>query len=96
MALGTTRTRNWGKEDQEGALRMALQRKRLAYQVRKGYLYLAPSNGQITLPFNESFACLRNVRRGQWQATSIQDGRLLARGRSERDVVRATIEAVCK
>lgn len=96
MALGVTRTRNWGKEDQDGALRMALSRRAVAYQIRDGRLYIARTNGDVTLPFNSSFACLKHVRRGRWEAESIFDGRLMATECSQRDVVRAAIEVVCK
>lgn len=94
MALGTTRTRNWGKEDQTMALSMALHRRGAAYQVRSGYLYLAARKGDVTLPFNQSCAQLLNVQRGRWEACNPWDGRLLAIGVSERDVIRATIERV--
>ena len=76
------------------ALSMALRRRSAAYQVRNGYLYLAASKGDVTLPFNQSCAKLVNVKRGRWEACSPWDGRLLATGVSERDVVRATIERV--
>lgn len=94
MALGTTRTRNWGKEAQQSALRMAMLRGKVAYQIRRGCLFLAASSGGITLPFNSSCAHLVNARRGRWEARSHWDDRLLASGTSQRDVVRATINAL--
>lgn len=106
MALGTNRTRNWGKEAQQTALALTLASKRVAYQltvprtrrapnagVRKE-LWLAASAHGITLPFTHTVASLVNVRRGLWHAESIYDGRLLATGVSERDVIRTTIEKV--
>lgn len=94
MALGTSRTRNWGKEAQQSALRIAMFRGKVDYQIRGGCLFLAGSNGQITLPFNESCARLVHVRRGRWEARSHWDDRKLASGVSERDVIRATINAI--
>lgn len=94
MTLGTSRTRNWGKEDQQSALNIAMLRGKVAYQIRGGCLFLAGSNGQITLPFNQSCARLVNVRRGRWEARSHWDDRVLASGISGRDVVRATIKAL--
>lgn len=96
MALGTTRTLNWGKEDQQSALNMAMRRNRIAFQIRKGFLFLAASNGKITLPFNTSCAQLIHVQRRRWESLSPWNGQLIASGISERDVVRATIEKVCK
>lgn len=94
MALGSNYTRNWGKEAQEAALRLIMKRRAVAYEVRNGLLFLAPSRNGTTLPFNTSVASLVNVRRGQWEAQSLWDGRVIARGVSERDVIRATIATV--
>jgi hypothetical protein len=69
---------------------------RVAFDIRRGLLFLAGSNGLITLPFMQSCASLVHVRRGRWEAHHPFDGRLLASGVSERDVVRATIQAVCQ
>lgn len=96
MALGTTKTRNWGKDDQVMALCMATRRAGMAYKVRCGHLYLARTNGVQTLPFNESFAKIVHVRRGRWESQRMWDGSPIATGISERDVVRATIQKVCK
>jgi hypothetical protein len=96
MALGTNRTRNWGRDAQEIALSIAMRKYRVGYEIRHGLLFLAGSNGRITLPFNQSCASLVHVRRGRWEAHHPFDGRLLASGISERDVVRATIQAVCQ
>jgi len=46
------------------------------------------------LPFNASVADLVHTMRGRWEARHPFDGRVIARGVSERDVVRATIIAV--
>lgn len=98
MALGTNRTRNWGREAQEIALALLLKHRRVAYQVKpRGTLlelWLTPSHNGLTLPFTETVASLVNVRRGLWHAESPFDGRVLAKGISQRDVVRATIQTV--
>ena len=96
MSLGTNRTRNWGKEDQSVALAMALRRRSAAFQVRSAFLYFATSRDGVTLPFNQSCACLQNVKRGRWEAYHLWDGRLLATGISERDVIRSTLENLWK
>lgn len=97
MTLGLSRPRNYGREVQQGRLAIAMQRGRVAYQVRsrRGIktLFLAGSDGQCTLPF-EGVAELTNTRRGHWEARHIVDDRLLASGISETDVVAKTIEAV--
>lgn len=98
MTLGTPRPRNWGKETQAAALAIAMQRGKVAYQVRTSKhgktLWLAGSDKGVTLPFIESCANLINTRRGRWEARHPFDDRLLAAGCSERDVIRATIQAV--
>lgn len=105
MALGTNRTRNWGKEAQECALALLLKRARVAYDVRpvrtpqgndkRLFLWLTPSHNGLTLPFYQgSCADLVNVRRGRWEARHPFDGRVVATGCSLCDVVRATIQAV--
>lgn len=102
MALGTNRTRNWGKEAQECALALLLKRARVAYKVASAgtgarlreVLFLAPSHNGVTLPFIDAPAELFHVRRGRWEARHPFDGRVLATGISLRDVVRATIQVV--
>lgn len=104
MALGMSRARNWGVDQQRIALSLAVARKGVAYRVtpcrtahgelRRCVLWLTPSKGGITLPFVESTAVLCNIRHGRWEARAEFDGRVLAKGISERDVIRATIEAV--
>lgn len=105
MALGTSRTRNWGKETQEAALACLLERVHVAYQVRPVKqpagtaktlsLWLTPSRDGLTLPYCQgTCANLVNTRRGHWEAHHPFDGRVLAKGISLRDVVRATIQAV--
>lgn len=103
MALGTNKTRNWGKDAQLAALNLALCSRKVAYRtlpvkshdglIRKA-LWLTPSAKGVTLPFIESVADLVNIDRGRWEAHHPFDGRLLAIGVSERDVIRATIEKV--
>lgn len=98
MALGNSKPRNWGKNDQEIALWSIMKRRKVAYKiVNKNNvitLFLTPSNGDITLPFTDSVATLVNERRGLWIARHQFDDRILARGISQRDVIRATIEQV--
>lgn len=104
MTLGMSRPRNWGKDSQQAALEIALLRRHVAFRTsklrpradgtRRLALWLAPSRDGLTLPFAETCAELENVRRGLWEARHPFDGRLLAKGISERDVIRATIEAV--
>lgn len=98
MTLGTSRPRNWGKEAQEIALSLLLERQRVAYRVKpRGRLlelWLAPSNKGVTLPFVNTVASLVQVRRGRWIAEHPFDGRVLATGISQRDVIRAAIQAV--
>lgn len=91
--LGTSRPRNYGLEDQQIALAITLKQHSVAYDVRGGDLWLAGHRGEITLPF-EHVASLANVSRGRWEARSLWDGRVLAEGVSQRDVVRATIQEV--
>ena len=93
MALGTSHTRNWGKDAQGAMLTVVMRDRQVAYRVRGNVLYLAGSNGEITLPFS-SVAMLENVQRGRWEAYHPFDGRLLAKGISRRDVIRATIQKV--
>lgn len=93
MALGTNHTRNWGKDAQGAMLTVIMRDRQVAYRVRGNVLYLAGSNGEITLPFS-SVAMLENVQRGRWEAYHPFDGRLLAKGISRRDVIRATIQKV--
>lgn len=70
MTLGLSRPRNYGREVQQSRLAIALQRGRVAYQVRRrrggATLSLAASDGTHTLPF-ESMAELANPRRGHWK-----------------------------
>lgn len=104
MTLGTPRPRNWGKEAQQIALDMLLKQRKVTYALRDvkspggglthKSLWLAASANAITLPFTESCAELVNTRRGRWEARHPFDGRVLARGVSERDVVRSVIEAI--
>lgn len=94
MALGTSRPRNWGKESQQIALEILMEHRNVAFKVKRGVLFLAPSRNGVTLPFVESVASLLNTRRGRWEARHPFDDRVLATGVSERDVVRATIQAV--
>lgn len=103
MTLGTSRPRNWGKDSQMVALALVLKCKRVAFDLRttraldgrrRQALWLTPSHNGVTLPFVQSFADIVHVKRGVWTATHPWDGRVLARGVSERDVVRATIEAI--
>lgn len=104
MALGLSRPRNWGKEAQQSALEIALLRRHVAFRTtklrpladgtRRLLLWLTPSRNGLTLPFTESCAELENIGRGRWQARHPVDGRLLAKGISERDVIRATIDVV--
>lgn len=98
MGLGMSRARNWGKDAQASTLSIALQRGRVAYQVRttkRGKtLWLAPSANGLTLPFTDCCANLVHAGRQRWEARHPFDDRLLAVGCSERDVVRATIQSV--
>lgn len=95
MSLGMPRARNWGKDAQQVALAIALKENHVAYRIRGENLLLAGSANGITLPF-ETVAKLANTRRGQWQARHLFDDRLLATGVSQRDVIRATIQAAWK
>lgn len=99
MTLGLSRPRNYGREAQQSRLAIAMQRGRVAYQVRcrRGVktLSLAGSDGTYTLPF-EGVAELANTRRGHWEARHVFDGRLLASGISETDVIARTIEVAWK
>lgn len=95
MALGNSKPRNWGKDVQEGRLRIALNRLKVAFKVERGFLYLAPSAKGITLPF-ASVASLHNTQRGRWEAWSVFDDTVIGRGISQRDCIRATVEAVWK
>lgn len=108
MALGTNRTRNWGKDAQQVALFLVLDRNHVAYRVtpvklpvghqEKGKrlaLWLTPSRNGVTLPYYQgTCAELVNVRRGRWHARHPFDGRVIAEGVSLRDVVRTAILAV--
>ncbi len=100
MAFGNSRPRNWGKESQQAALELAMLRQSVAWRAtptraaRRLALWLTPSRDGVTLPFREVAADLFNVRRGRWEARHPFDGRLLAVGVSERDVIRATIQTV--
>ncbi len=93
MSLGMPRTRNWGKDAQQVALAIALEKNRVAYKIRGDKLMLAASANGITLPF-DAVATLINTRRGRWEARHLFSDRLLATGVSQRDVIRATILAV--
>lgn len=98
MTLGVSRPRNYGKELQQALLAIACLRGKVAYKVQTRHgrmeLRLAPSAGGLTLPFNYSVATLLHPRRGRWEARHPFDDRLLATGISQRDVIRATINAV--
>jgi hypothetical protein len=100
MTIGTKRARNWGKEAQEQALALLLQRRRLAYQVvTRGTateLRVAPSHRGVTLPFVDTVATLIHVRRGLWRAEHPFDGHVLASAVSQRDVIRMAIQATCR
>lgn len=65
------------------ALSLCMRRKRVAFQIRRGCLFIT------------SFAKLIHLRHGRWEALHPFDGRMLASGGSKTDVVRATMEAVC-
>lgn len=103
MALGTNKARNWGKDAQLAALNLALHSRKVAYRtlpmksndgMKRKALWLTPSAKGVTLPFTESAADLVNIDRGRWEARHPFDGRVMAKGVSERDVIRATIEKV--
>lgn len=98
MALGTSRPRNWGKEAQQTALSLLLDRAGLVYRTtktRRGLaLWLARTNGKITLPFLGTCAELQNVERNKWVSTDPINGEEIAKGVSERDVIRATIQTM--
>jgi hypothetical protein len=96
MSLGNSRPRNWGKEQQEIALRMAMAHHKVAYQLRQGYLYLANTDGVNTLPFNTSFATISHISRGKWESFNVQDGKRIATGCSLTDLLGRTIHAVLK
>lgn len=57
MALGTSRTRNWGKDAQASALSIAMERGKVVYQIRNSKLgkslWLAASANGVTLPFTD-------------------------------------------
>ena len=93
MSIGMPRTRNWGKDAQQVALAIALEKSRVAYRISGDKLMLAGSANGLTLPF-ETVATLTNIRRGRWEARSQFDDRLFATGISQRDVIRATIQTV--
>lgn len=103
MALGSSRPRNWGVDAQQAALSVALARLGLSCYVqpvkhagaeKRLSLWVAPARRPRSMPFTESCCVLVNVRRGRWEAQHNFDGRVLATGISERDVVRAVIEAL--
>lgn len=96
MTLGNPRPRNWGAEAQEAALALALKHHHVAYKLQDDLLFLAPSKNGTTLPFVESCASLVNIRRGCWEARHLFDDHVLATGVSKRDVIRATVQAVCR
>jgi len=80
---------------QIAALAITLKRAQVAYQIKDGKLWITPSNGVIqSLPFTGSCADLVHVERGRWEAHHPWDGRLLASGVSQRDVVAKTIRAI--
>lgn len=97
MALGLSRPRNYGRDVQQSRLAIAMQCGNVTYRVqcRRGVkmLYLAGKAGCHILPF-EGVAELANTRRGHWEARHVFDGRVLATGLSETDVIAKTIEAV--
>ncbi len=100
MGIGVPRPRNWGVESQNAALAILMLRRKVTYKVEHDkqqhlVLKLAAHDEEkgITLPFEDA-AELVNVERGRWKAFSLWDGRELASGISQRDVVRATIDAV--
>ena len=103
MALGTNKTRNLGKETQIAALNLLLYSRKVAYRttpvkshdgLQRKALWLTPSAKGVTLHFIGSVADLVNTARGQWEALHPFDGRVLAKGISERDVIRSTIEKI--
>jgi len=104
MTLGTNHPRNHGREAQQITLNMLLRNRKVAYKVEPaGYcsgkarktLWLTPCNWKgVILPFTNSVADLINIERGKWEARHPFDGRVLASGISETDVVRAAIEKI--
>ncbi len=88
-----SRTRNWGKDAQQVALTIALEKNKVAYRISGDKLMLAGSARGMSLPF-ETVATLTNTRRGRWESRHPFDDRLVATGVSQRDVVRATIQAM--
>jgi hypothetical protein len=99
MALGNARARNGGREWQASFLAIELRRNDLAYKVTntrradRKLLWLTGSNGELTLPFVQSYCYLEHVQRGRWQAVSEVDGRIMATGCSLIDVIGKTIRA---
>lgn len=70
-----------------------MKSRRVAFKIRGTDLQLAPSAHGLTLPF-ETVAKLDHIRRGKWVSLSLWDEKVIASGISQRDVIRATIEAV--
>ena len=102
MALGTSRPHNGGVDYQNGILTMELRRNQIAYRVTPvtgihkddhKVLWLTPSDGELTLPFVQSYCNLEHVTRGRWNAVSEWDGRVLATGCSLTDVIGKVIRA---
>lgn len=97
MALGTNRTRNWGKEAQQAALSLAMQHRKVAYKVehaKTGEVFLMLAASHNGLPSFATVASLHHACRERWEARNPFNDRALATGISERDVIRKTIQAV--
>jgi hypothetical protein len=102
MTLGLSRPRNGGIEWQNSFLAIELHRHQLAYRITPGtgihkaqrkLLWLTGSNGELTLPFVQSYCILEHIERGRWHAVSEWDGRVMAHGCSITDVVGKVIRA---
>jgi hypothetical protein len=99
MTLGLSRPRNGGREWQNLFLAIELHRNHLAYRVTNTrrpeckLLWLTGSNGELTLPFVQSYCYLEHIERGRWNARSEWDGRLMAHGCSIADVIGKVIRA---
>lgn len=104
MSLGNSRPRSYGVEQQLAMLALTLRHRKLTYRTTKANpqqgehqaleLWVTGSNGDITLPFTGTCARLARRGRGKWIATHPWDGRQLACGISERDVVCKTVQAL--
>jgi len=97
--LGTSRPHNGGVEEQRALLALTCADLRIATKTRKlrdGRLELstAPSDGVLTIPMWHSIANLENVGRGNWQATNVFNGAVMATGRSVTDLTWRTLNAI--